>query len=96
MTSEIDTFRAELSAAGQPWSRRGIWITGAGILLMAAAQVVQLASLFFPILMFSLALITVGWMCLIVGVVRRRRWAKAHPMVMPGLADIEHGASENP
>jgi hypothetical protein len=35
----------------------------------------------------------VGWVFLIIGVLRRRRWAKAHPLIMPGLSDTEHGAS---
>ena len=40
-------------------------------------------------------LIALGWIFLVVAILRRRRWAMDHPMVMPALSDTEHGASGN-
>jgi hypothetical protein len=95
VTSEIETFRAELRAAGQPWSRRGIVCAGVGILLLGAAQFVGQAApfveFFFPLLIGSTVLIAVGWVMLIVAVVRRRRWAKTHDLTMPSLSGAGDG-----
>ena len=97
MSSEIETFRKALRDAGQPWSRRGIWTAGAGIVLLAATQFVGQAApfviYFFPLLIGSTLLIAVGWVMLIVAVVRRRRWTKAQALAMPRLSDPAEGAS---
>jgi hypothetical protein len=101
MTGEIDVFRAELRAAGQPWSRRGVWTAGVGIIFLAALQTVLLGTVELPpvleatiplLAILAIAVIAVGWVFLVIGVVKRHRWARAHPLVMPGLSD---GASES-
>jgi hypothetical protein len=91
LTSEIDAFRAELRAAGQPWSRRGTIVVAAGIVFLVAVQFVGQAApfvaLFFPLLIAATLLLAAGWVMLIMGVLRRRRWAKSHHLVMPSLGD---------
>jgi hypothetical protein len=98
MTGEIDAFRAELRGAGQPWSRWGIWCSGLGMLLLVSAQLIgqlaPVAAWFFPVLGASLVLLAVGWVSLLVAFVKRRRWARAHPMILPGLSDARGGAIE--
>jgi hypothetical protein len=95
LSSEIETFRAELRAAGQPWSRRGVIVAAVGIVLLGVTQFVgqaaPFAALFFPLLVGSTALIAVGWVMLVVGVMRRRRWAKAHDLTTPALGDAGEG-----
>ncbi|HXQ12904.1 MAG TPA: hypothetical protein VN805_18085 [Caulobacteraceae bacterium] len=100
MTGDIETFRAALRAAGQPWSRRGIAFAGAGIVLLALLQGVLLgfvrlppaiAASALPLGGVSLVLIAVGWVFLIVAVVKRRRWAKTHDLSMPSLSDAGEG-----
>ena len=95
MSSEIEIFRAELRAAGQPWSRRGVILAAIGIVLLGVTQFVgqaaPFASLFFPLLVGSTILIAIGWVMLVVGVLRRRRWAKAHELSMPALSDAGEG-----
>jgi len=91
MTGEIDVFRAELRAAGQPWSRVGTWLAGSGMLLFVSAvligQIVPIVSLFFAVLCTSLVLLAVGWLCLLVAFVKRHQWSKAHPLIMPTLSE---------
>ena len=100
MSADIETFRAELRAAGQPWSRRGIAVAGAGIVLLALLQSVLLgfvrlppaiSASALPLGILSLVLIAVGWAFLIVAVVKRRRWAKTHDLGMPSLSDAGEG-----
>jgi hypothetical protein len=95
LTSEIETFRAELRAAGQPWSRRGVICSAAGIVILGAAQFVGQAApfvlYFFPLLIGSVLLLAAGWTMLIVGVARRRRWARAHGLTMPQLSGADEG-----
>jgi Mn2+/Fe2+ NRAMP family transporter len=97
MTGEIDAFRAELRAAGQPWSRRGVISVAAGIVLLAVAQFVgqaaPVATYFFSVLLLAVVLVVVGWVMLILGMIRRRRWIRGQAMVMPTLAEPEQGAS---
>ena len=94
MTSEIETFRANLRAAGQPWSRRGVIIVTVGIVTLGVTQFVgqaaPFARLFFPLLVGSTVLIAIGWVMLIVAVLRRRRWARTHDLAMPAL-DVGEG-----
>ncbi len=95
MSSDIETFRAELRAAGQPWSRRGVIVAAVGIALLGVTQFVgqaaPFASLFFPLLVGSTVLIAIGWVMLVVGVLRRRRWARTHDLSMPALSDAGEG-----
>ena len=96
MTGDIETFRAALRAAGQPWSRRGVAFAGTGIILLALLQSVLLgfvrlppaiAASALPLGGLSLVLIAVGWVFLIVAVVKRRRWAKTHDLTMPSMGE---------
>ena len=94
--SEIEAFRAELRAAGQPWSRWGIVLVVIGMIALGCDQFIgqaaPYAELFFPILLASVALLAVGWVMLIVAMLRRRRWAKTHDLEMPRLSDANGGA----
>ncbi len=98
MTGEIDLFRAELRAAGQPWSRVGIWCAGSGMLALVVAQLVgqvaPIAGYFFAVLGASLVLLAVGWLSLLAAFLKRRRWARAHPLILPGLSEAHEGAIE--
>ncbi len=95
MTGEIDVFRAELRAAGQPWSRVGLISVGVGMLLFVAAQligqIIPIAMLFFSVLGAALVLLAIGWVSLLAAFVKRRQWSRAHPLILPGLSE---GASE--
>jgi hypothetical protein len=98
MTGEIEVFRAELRAAGQPWSRWGIWCSGLGMLFLVGAQLVgqiaPVAAYFFPVLGSSLVLLAIGWVSLMVAFVKRRRWVKDHPLTLPALSEAGEGAGE--
>lgn len=91
MTSEIETFRAELRAAGLPWSRRGVICTVIGIVILGVVQFLgqaaPFAALFFPLLLGSLVVLAAGWAMLILGMLRRRRWARAHDLTLPPLSN---------
>ena len=95
MTVEIETFSAELRAAGQPWSRRGIIAVAVGIVGLGLTQLVgqtaPFVSLFFPLLIGSLVVLVAGWAMLVVGVLRRRRWARAHDLSLPSLSEAGEG-----
>jgi hypothetical protein len=98
MTGEVDVFRAELRAAGQPWSRFGIWLVGLGMLMFAATtlvgQIAPIAVYFFSVLGLAVVALVTGWACFVAAFVKRRQWARAHPLIMPGLSETGHGASE--
>jgi uncharacterized membrane protein HdeD (DUF308 family) len=85
--SDIQTFKDELRQAGQPWSRWGIMIAGAGILALLLAQ---LPGVPIPFVMLGLAIpaIAVGWVLLIIAFVKRRQWARAHPIEEPVMPDL--------
>ena len=98
MTGEIDVFRAELRAAGQPWSRVGIWLAGSGMLLLVVAQVIgqiaPIATYFFAVLGASLVLLAIGWISLLAAFIKRRQWSAAHPLIIPALSEAREGAIE--
>jgi O-antigen/teichoic acid export membrane protein len=75
--SEIVDFKAALDAAGQPWSRLGIRVIGAGILALLALQLIPRVPYGFYALIAAVGVIAVGWVMLIVAVLKRRRWVKA-------------------
>jgi hypothetical protein len=81
---ELKAFREELRAAGQPYSLWGGRVVGIGLLALVAAQVISNYALL--ALEASLVIIAVGWAMLIIAFVRRRRWAKAHPLQEPPLS----------
>jgi len=85
MTDDLKAFREALRAAGQPYSLWGGRIVGIGLALLVVAQVSPWRAI--AVLAVSLAVITVGWVLLIIAFVRRRRWAKAHPLREPPLSD---------
>ncbi len=85
MTDQLRAFREDLRAAGQPYSLWGGRIVGIGLLVLVIAQVTARYAL--SMLMVSLGIITIGWVLLIIAFVRRRRWAKAHPLHEPSLTD---------
>ncbi len=95
MTSEIEAFRAELRAAGQPWSRRGVIAVAVGIVGFGLTQFVGQAApfvpVFFPLLIASILVLAAGWVMLVVGVLRRRRWAREHDLSMPSLGGAGEG-----
>ena len=98
MTGEIAVFRAELRAAGQPWSRWGIWCAGSGMLLLVGAQLIgqiaPVAAYFFAVLGLALVLLAIGWVSLMVAFVKRRRWVRDHPLILPALSEAREGAGE--
>ena len=91
--SEIEDFKKALLEAGQPWSRRGVRTIGAGfvgILLLNIAMMVGVGVPYAVYLMLALlGVVSVGWVMMIMAMLRRRAWAKAHPIQdvpMPGLS----------
>jgi Flp pilus assembly protein TadB len=86
MTGELEAFRAELKAAGEPWQQRGIRIVLVGFGLLVVAQVVSAYAL--ALLYLAVAVIAVGWAFMIVAFLRRRRWAKQRAdLTLPDLPD---------
>ena len=94
MTSELEIFRAELRAAGQPYSLWGVRVIGLGLAILAGIDVLSNTQpkvlLQFGILFLVVALLTIlaGAGLLIVAAVRRQRWAKTQRLVMPSLSDV--------
>jgi hypothetical protein len=93
MTSDIEAFRAELKAAGEPWQQRGIKVCAAGFVALVAAQlsahVVDRLALVLAAFLLALSLLAVGWAFLIIAFVRRRRWAKTRTdLTLPTLPDL--------
>ena len=93
MSAELDAYRAELRAAGQPWSNWGARVVAAGFVLLAGAQVIVFFAVAqitaqgaIALLGLAVVLIAAGWVMLVKAFLSRRRWAKAHP---PGpLAEL--------
>lgn len=77
--NELQAFRTALREAGQPWSRWGIRLAGAGVVALLALQLLPSVPYAVYDLVGVVALIATGWAMLIVAVVKRRRWAKDHP-----------------
>jgi len=93
MGADLEGFRAELRAAGQPYSLWGGRIVGLGLLVLVAAQVLMIrrqAMSFgaLGLIAGSLAVMAVGWVLLIIAFIRRRRWAKAHPLILTDLTSV--------
>jgi hypothetical protein len=91
MTSEIEAFRAQLRAAGQPWQQRGVKVCVAGFVVLVVAQLsghlTDRLALVLAAFMLALVLLAIGWAFLIVAFLRRRQWAKTHDLTMPTLTD---------
>lgn len=87
MNEELEAFRDALRQAGQPWSRRGVTTVGAGIVGLLISQLAPWREVAATSLLIALAAIMVGWVFLVIAFVKRRRWAKANPLIEPTLAD---------
>ena len=86
MNEELEAFRAALREAGQPWSRRGVATVGVGIVGLFVSQVAPTVWVVYVALV-SAAVVMAGWAFLVIAFVKRRRWARAHPIHVPTLAD---------
>jgi hypothetical protein len=84
MSDEAVQYRNALRKAGQPWSRRGVRTVGGGIVALLALNVVMTLGVGVPyavyLMLAALCVIAAGWVMLIAAVVKRRRWAKDHPI----------------
>lgn len=76
--SESAAFRSALRAAGQPWSRWGTRVAGAGIVALLALQIAPPIPYAIYVLIAVVGVIAVGWVLLIMAFVKRRRWSKDH------------------
>lgn len=74
MTSDLEAFRAELRAAGQPYSLWGGRVLGIGLLILVVGQVMSACAL--ALVALSVTVMGAGWILLIIGFIRRHRWAK--------------------
>ena len=84
--ADLEAFRAELKAAGEPWQQRGVktFFVGMGLLLIAYVSPMIAPSYLYPAgaVVLSVVVFGVSWAMLIVAAVHRRRWAKAHTPVL--------------
>ncbi|HEX4183386.1 MAG TPA: hypothetical protein VHY34_09010 [Caulobacteraceae bacterium] len=87
MNEELEAFRDALRQAGQPWSRRGVTTVGVGIVGLFVSQVAPWRQVAAASLLVSLAVVMVGWVFLVIAFIKRRRWARANPLIEPTLAD---------
>ena len=91
MTDELQAFRDQLRAAGQPYSLWGARTVGIAFGLLVLIQILGLTQpkwlLQFGLLVFvvCLAVMAAGWVMLIIAFVRRRRWAASHRPIEPAL-----------
>ncbi|HEX4181609.1 MAG TPA: hypothetical protein VHY32_12530 [Caulobacteraceae bacterium] len=85
MTEELEAFRDRLREAGQPWSRRGVIVCGAGVLGLFISQVAPSRAVVLVALPVGFAVMMVGWVFLIMAFVKRRRWARAQRLIEPPL-----------
>jgi hypothetical protein len=91
----LGDFLAQLRAAGQPWNRWGIWGSFVGVFTLLALQVAHVRDIGVLEGVFGvvIAVLAASWTCLIIAFVRRRRWEKAHPLVLPSMAEPQAGES---
>lgn len=95
MTPELQAFKQALDDAGQPWSRLGVRGVGIGLIGLLIVQVSfgagkaaiwltdWLPNAFFVLTGLAVAMITAGWLLLIIAFVKRRRWERAHVFEPP-------------
>ena len=91
MSEELEAFRDALRQAGQPWSRRGVYTVGAGMVGWLVAQLVPQVWVAYVALVATVV-VMVGWVFLVIAFFKRRRWARAHRPSEPPLP-AEPGAS---
>jgi hypothetical protein len=77
---DAEAFRMALREAGEPWSRWGVRVAGAGVVALLALQIAPAVPYAFYCLLAAVGVIAVGWALLIAAFVKRRRWAKDHPV----------------
>ncbi len=87
MSDEAAEFRNALSAAGQPWSGWGVRIAGAGILALLALQIIPRVPYGLYALITAVAVIAVGWVMLIIAMLKRRRWAQNQALIDAPLSE---------
>ena len=82
--NELAEFRKALNEAGQPWSRRGVRTIGAGFVAILALNIALMVGIGVPyaiyLMLAMLGVVSVGWVMMIMAMLRRRAWAKAHPI----------------
>jgi Flp pilus assembly protein TadB len=86
MNEELEAFRDALRQAGQPWSRRGVIICGAGIVGLLISQIAPSQPVVLVALAVSFAVMMVGWVFLVIAFLKRRRWARAQRLIEPPLS----------
>ena len=86
MNEELEAFRDQLREAGQPWSRRGVVICGAGIIGLFVSQVAPSGVVALVSVLVSFTVMMVGWVFLVIAFIKRRRWARAQPLHEPPLS----------
>jgi len=86
MDADLEAFRAQLRAAGHPYSLWGGRIVGLGLLVLVAGQVLVAFALVFVVV--SVLIMAVGWGLLVVAFVRRRRWSRAQASALPQLRPL--------
>ena len=89
-SDELAAFKAQLDAAGQPWSHLGVRIIGVGLIgclltLIGGTYVQFIFVERMGFFVLSMSVIAFGWVFLITAMVKRRQWAKAQALHMPPL-----------
>jgi hypothetical protein len=89
--AELAAFKAELQAAGEPWSRRGVRTIMAGfigcfITLVVTQYIAALFVIRLPLFVASLTVLAIGWVFMIMGMVKRAQWAKQQALHVPPLS----------
>jgi hypothetical protein len=87
MNEELEAFKDALREAGQPWSRNGVKIVGAGVVGLLVSQIAPSRWVAVVALLASFTAIMVGWVFLVIAFIKRRQWARAHPLHEPPLPD---------
>ena len=87
MDQNIEAFRDQLRAAGQPWSRRGVFTCGAGVIGLLISNIAPSQPVSLVALIVSFAVMMVGWSFLVVAFVKRRRWSRAQRLTEPSLPE---------
>ncbi|HKT54153.1 MAG TPA: hypothetical protein VJP88_06855 [Caulobacteraceae bacterium] len=93
MSEDLEVFLAELRAAGQPWNRWGVRGSFVGVMALIALQVAGVRDVGVLEGLFAavVVLLAASWACLLVAFVKRRRWEKAHPLVLPPFSEPQTG-----
>ncbi len=83
---ELEAFRAELRAAGEPWQQRGVKTFFCGMALLLAAYLLPMIapSYVYPAAALGLSILVfaISWAMLMRAAWQRRLWAKAHAPVL--------------